>query len=364
MLFDHFSQQDIDVHNSIENITISRADILSADKSPLISEYEVYYPKEGSKFLHEAAIIAFCGVLYAAWYSCPEKELEGTSEIRFSTSSDLGKTWTEPKTVIQDKKGKILYCPPIFYIENGKLYLLVNEMIKADFMHALDLFVFEPDKDNFIIIWSKQIPFKINTNVIKMENGKLLIPGRIANQDDFPITPAVLIAENGFIDSDYKLVKIQENGNFTENIQFIHPEISPIVIAETIYMFCRNDNSNLPILFVSNDYGESWSKPKCHNIPFSNSKIYAGTLSNNRNYVIGNIYPGRNKLMIFLSQPNKLYFDSCYILQNGYSESLGYGDKQWSYPCAYEFNENLYVIYSVDNREGRGAALSVIPINI
>ncbi len=361
---EHYTEKDIKLYEQLEHMEVSKVDIANLCKSDSIAEYEVYYPKEGSKFLHEAAIIEFKGTLFASWYSCPEKELEGTSSIIERRSNDNGKSWTEPKEICRDETGKILYCPPIYHIEDGKLYMLINEMVSADHMHSLDLFVLNEETNQFEMLWSKPVPFKLNTNVIKMDNGKLLMPGRIAELDKFPKTPAVLIADNGNIDSDYRLVKIQKDGWVSDETELLHPEISPIIEDGVMYMYCRNDNSNVPLLYISGDYGETWSKAVAHNIPFSNSKMYAGTLSNNRKYIIGNIYPGRSKLVILLTEPDKSVFTEGYILQDGYSDKLGYGDKQWSYPCAYEYDGKLYVIYSVDNEAGRGAVMSVIPIDL
>ena len=46
-------------------------------------------------------------------------------------------------------------------------------MVSADHIHALDLFVFDEESDKFIQLWSKPIPFKLNTNVVKLNNGYL-----------------------------------------------------------------------------------------------------------------------------------------------------------------------------------------------
>ena len=87
--------------------------------------------------------------------------------------------------------------------------MLINEMVSADHIHALDLYVFQEEKDCFEFLWSKPIPFKLNTNVYKMANGKLLLPGRIAELDGFPNTPAVLISDSGKIDDDYIFRKME-----------------------------------------------------------------------------------------------------------------------------------------------------------
>ena len=94
-------------------------------------------------------------------------------------SYDGGKTWTEPSVIADDPEGKTLYCPPIYGICDDKLYLFLNEMVAADHMHALDLYVYKEEEGIFTKLWSKPIPFKLNTNVITLPNGKLMLPGRV-----------------------------------------------------------------------------------------------------------------------------------------------------------------------------------------
>ena len=99
-----------------------------------------------------------------------------------------------------------------------------------------------------------------------------------------------------------------------------------------------------------------------HNIPFSSSTIYSGTLSDRRNYVIGNVEPGRSKLAIFFSEPGSMTFTKEVVLQDGFSEQFGFGS-MWHYPCAYEYNGSLYVIYSANVTDSdRGAVVSVIDL--
>ncbi len=364
LILKHYDKKDIELLNTLSYNMISSVDTDKIAKTPKITETELFYPVNGYKFLHEAAIIEFGGRLFASWYSCPETELCGTSEIRERRSLDCGRSWTEPDTVCKDDSGKILYCPPVYHIEDGKLYMLINEMVSADMMHAMDLFVLDEETDKFRLVWSKPIPFKLNTNVYRLDNGKLFMPGRIAKLDQFPNTPAVIIVDSGRIDSDYRVVKLQDNGFISTEIEYVHPEMTALTDGAKITIYCRNDKSNVPIMYISQDYGETWSKPIAHNIPFSNSKIYSGTLSNGRKYIIGNIYPERSKLAILFAEPDADIFTVGYTLQDGRSDTLGYGGEQWSYPVAYEYEGNLYVIYSAVSEDGRGAAMSVIPIDI
>ena len=83
---------------------------------------------------------------------------------------------------------------------------------------------------------------------------------------------------------------------FADGSKFVHPETSLIVSDAAIYAFCRNDCHNVPILYISKDNGESWSEALTHDIPLGACKIYSGTLSDGRNYIIGNIGSAREKL--------------------------------------------------------------------
>lgn len=328
------------------------------------AEYEVSYPQPEFCFLHEAAIIKFGVKLFAAWYNNGKMELMGRTPIRFSTSEDSGKTWSEPKTVADDPSGKILFCPPVFGIDDGKLYMFINQMVAPDHMHSFDLYVYNEDSDSFDMLWSRPVPFKLNTNVYTLANGKLMLPGRIAEMDSFPNTPAVMISDSGKIDSEWRLVKIAENGDLPNGEAFIHPELSAIIDGETVYILSRNDKGVFPILYISKDNGETWSDAHSIDMALSDTKIYSGTLSDGRNYIIGNKYPGRTKLVMLVSEPGKMEFTKGLVLQDGKSEKLGYGI-QWHYPAAYEEDGKLYVIYTV-NIEGwtkRGAVLSVIEID-
>ncbi|MBQ8758181.1 MAG: exo-alpha-sialidase, partial [Clostridia bacterium] len=334
--------------------------------------YEVTMPDEEYGFLHEAAIIAFKDRLFAAWYNNGKLELYGTTPIRFATSDDGGRTWSKPVTVAVDESGKILYCPPVFAVEDGKLYMFLNQMVKADHMHSFDLYIYNEEKNQFEELWSRPIPFKLNTNVYKLPNGKLIHPGRISHElDTFPNTPAVMISDSGKVDADWRLVKIQENGNLPDGAAYCHPELSLVVCGDVLYGFCRNDYRDVPVVYISEDFGESWSMPNFHDIPLSSSKIYSGTLSDGRNYIVGNIRcqsdPSshvRDKLAIFFSRKGEMKFDKGFLLQNNKCrEEKFFG--MWHYPCCYEHDGKLYVIYSANTGDGntRGAVVSVIDLN-
>ena len=240
--------------------------------------------------------------------------------------------------------------------------MLVNQMVGPDLIHSLDLYEYDEAAETFALRWSRPLPFKLNTNVISLPNGKMMLPGRIAEMDGFPNTPAVLISDSGKIDAEWRLVRIQPDGNLADGSKLVHPEISAMIERGRIHMFCRDDERSVPLMYLSDDCGETWSGPYAHDIPFSNSKIYAGDLSDGRHYVIGNLWPGRSRLAMFLTKPGEAVFTDGFLLQAGVSEQFGIGE-MWHYPAAWEANGKLYVIYTVSIRNPkRGAVLSVVEL--
>lgn len=259
--FEFYSQEDLALFDSIEHVSFLEDGFTVDDikQNPDIETFLFQNPDKGHMFLHEAAIIEFKGVLYASWYQCEEKELQGPTPICGRRSFDGGKSWSDTEIIAEDKSGKIMFCPPVYGICDDKLYMFINQMVSPDHIHSLDLYVLNENTDRFELLWSRPIPFKLNTNVYKLSNGKLMLPGRIGEMDGFPNTPAVLISDSGKIDDGWRLVKIQKNGFLPDGAQLEHAEISAIVDGIKVYVFCRNCYRKVPIVYISEDNGESWS---------------------------------------------------------------------------------------------------------
>ncbi len=325
----------------------------------------VHEPDDRFGFLHEAAIIEYHGVLYASWYNCPKEELKGYTPICGKRSYDGGKTWTDLEVICEDKSGRIMYCPPVYGICDDKLYMIVNQMVAPDHMHALDLYVLNNQTDKFELVWSKPIPFKLNTNVVHLPNGKLMLPGRIGELDGFPNTPAVLISDSGKIDAEWRLVKIAENGDLPDGRKLVHPEISVMCVDNILYMFNRNDQRKVPLVYISKDFGENWSCAHNHDIPYVSSKIYAGNLSSGRNYLVANIDEfDRSKLAVYFTDKNSKNFNKKILLFDKENTNIK-NATACHYPCAYESDGKLYIIATVSYSEWirRGAVLFILDLN-
>ncbi len=332
-----------------------------ADVSPQIQTVSVCEPNDTFRFLHETAVIAHKGVLYAAWYHNREHELSGYTPICGKRSFDGGKTWRPLEILCEDPTTAILYCPPVYGRFDGRLYMFVNEMVGVDLIHALDLYVLNEETDRFELVWSKPIPFKLNTNVIHLPNGKCLLPGRIAELDGFPNTPAVLISDSGTADGDWRLVKIAENGDLPDGTTLIHPEITALEDEHTLFMFCRNDNRRVPLVYVSENGGEHFGAVTCHDIPYVGSKMYAGRLSDGRPFLVANIDKlDRSRLALYVGDAGSNTFSERAILFDKDRVPLR-NAVACHYPAATEHDGKLYIIATLNYEWSvRGAVLFIV----
>ena len=179
-------------------------------------------------------------------------------------------------------------------------------------------------------------------------------------------TPAVMISDSGKIDAEWRLVKVAENGDLADGTRLVHPELSAICHGDVIYLFSRNDLRNVPLVYVSKDQGETWSPAMSHDIPYRSSKIYSGTLSDGRNYLIANVdAQDRSKLVVYFTGKDTIQFEKCIVLYDR-EHIEDYSDMQevftCHYPAACESDGKLYIIATKGYKEWghRGAQLYIV----
>lgn len=359
-MHDFYELEDMITAAKMQSIRFLSEDIADIETS-VFERTHVNLPDNKFGFLHEAAIVEFKGVLYASWYNCPKNELQGYTPICGKRSYDGGKTWSDMEILADDKSGKILYCPPVYGVCDGHLYLLMNQMVGPDKIHSMDLYILNEETEKFEFLWSRPIPFKLNTNVVLLPNGKLLLPGRTGELDGFPSTPAVLISDSGKIDAEWRLIKVAPNGDLLGGKKLVHPEMTVVLAEDKLFLFNRNDQSRIPLAYISEDFGESWSQAVTHDIPYVSSKIYGGELADGRHYLICNTDRfNRSKMVVYFTDGEEVLFTKRLVL---FDEPDGYAWGGCHYPGAHEADGKLYVIATI-GYEGktRGADLFTVDL--
>ncbi|MBE6693595.1 MAG: AraC family transcriptional regulator [Ruminococcaceae bacterium] len=328
-----------------------------------VTRVTVHEPDETFKFLHQPTVIEYEGVLYAAWYNSRRKELRGYTPVCGKRSYDGGRTWSDIEIIAHDPEEKVLYCPPVFGICGGRLYMLVNEMVAADHIHALDLYILNRDTGKFEFVWSRPIPFKLNTNVVSLPNGKLMLTGRAGELDRFPNIPAVLISDSGRIDGDWRMIRIAQSGDLPDGTKLVHPELSVMCYDDRLYMFSRNDQRRIPLVYVSEDFGEHWSHAFLHDIPYVSSKIFCGKLSCGRHFVICNTdRQDRSRLSVYFTDRGDKKLACKLVLFD--RETAPHGNAEaCHYPAACEHDGKLHIIASLNyGWDVRGAVMFTVDL--
>lgn len=314
-------------------------------------------------FLHDAAIVEHKDVLFAAWYNCPDGEMEENALIRYRRSMDNGLSWSKVEIIASDKKLKgIMYVPVSLLSYNGILYAFISNMEGGpDLVTRCEVFILDEKNNSWSSSGFITGPFLPNCSPIKMDNDNFIMAGRMASKlGEKPTIPAVAISCGNKLTEQWDVIPLKYNGKLPSDENPDFPETTVIVDGTMITAFVRN-HSQYPLLFESKDYGRTWSDPLVHNFPFASSKIYAGTLSTGQNYVFSNIVSigYRDLLTLAVSSPGKKQFSKLWKIRDGFSNKLKSGP-EWSYPSATEYDGKLYVVYTSEKHH---CCLTIIPIS-
>lgn len=316
-------------------------------------------------FLHDVAITEYQGTLFAAWYNCPDGEMEGASVIRGRRSTDQGKTWSEVEVIAADteKKG-VMYVPIAFGQAGGQLYGFISNMIGPDLVLRCEAFVYPANGADGTGWISKGFigeGFLPNCAAQRLPGGNYLIAGRVADTPGAkPETPAVALSRGDDLTAPWDIVRLQPDKHLPDGHDLKYPETTVIVEEDGLVAFVRNDGGN-GLVYTGAPTGHTWSSPYTANFRIGSAKPYAGRLSTGQRYLIYTTpTPGyRELLTMAISKPGEAHFSAVWQIHDGADGVLGVGP-EWSYPCAVEAFGNLYVGYTSEKRH---AMLATIPIS-
>lgn len=317
-------------------------------------------------FLHDTMVTCAAGKLLMAWYNCSEAEIVGRTIIRGCWSEDFGETWSSPEIIAEDTSGSGLHYVPVTFQEYaGKVYAYVTAMKSHDRPVGLECRVYENK------IWRKvheyQEPLLLNTLVRKLPNKMLAAAGRMASKaGELPLLPVVAFSEDK-APADWRIRVLpgpwqepQQQGEFYEPF----PETTLFTQDDSLTAIVRGEKN--PMVYFSQDYGNSWMGPYDPELPVAAAKMEAGVLSNGTKYFIFNQRTDsndRSRLVMAVWPPEQDSFTRFYVLRDGYDKQLQTGP-YWHYPCACEQEGILYIscTASSDAENVRDGVLIRIPI--
>jgi len=325
-------------------------------------EHQVLYraTEDGYKFCHQQNLAVWQGKLFLMWSNGITHEDHNGQRILCCYTKD-GVKWSQPAVLTKDHDGPgPLACVSAGWHAAGDTLVayytaIVEKRPGIDERNAL---FYLTSKDGQT--WSK--PTKLAQGFFiegprRLPGGRLMMNGQWADRQ-----PRLRFTDASDGVSGWKDGKIPR----VENV-FTFPEPSWFVRADgTIVMIFRTKSGD-PWIYasLSNDNGESWSKPAKTNFPDATARAFAGNLPDGTAFIIGNpsrvpskTYPSigrRNPLTIALSKDGVL-FDRAFAIRSEDTSMRFKGINKldgWQYPTAVVWKDHLYVAYSI-NKEDEG----------
>ena len=320
------------------------------------AEYRSLHTAEenGYHFLLGAAVIRHQDVLRVSWANSWRRENDDQTILAERCSVDDGKNWSDV-TVIARAEGGYGRSHGVYFSYEGKLYVFCPRARYDRIDRYPDLqmegYVLNENGtyDALGVVLAED--FWPMCEPIFLENGTLLMAG--LKTDD--ASAAVALCDGKDI-TRWEMKKIPNPENFS-----YWGETTVLKFADRLLAVVRGGNTAHALVSESLDNGNTWSPLAGSNFPISHSKMYAGTLSTGKNYLIfsmrGRGY--RDTLAIAVGYDN---FDKIYIIRDGFDAPPKYMAKnEWCYPYAYEDTaaKKLYVVYAKNKEDCEMAVLPV-----
>ena len=321
----------------------------------------LWRPNPRFSFLHDAAIAAFDGKLFTAWYNSAKGEMKGETQIAGRISPDGGRTWGEVKTFASDPSGQKLYVPPAFLNDGRDLWLFYSQMSGPDLVQGVVARRWDKARETFVEAAHVDVPFLPNTSGQRLDDGRWMFGGRAAPAfGRKPQRPAVLISETADPAGRWHVREIAGETYVVDGktSAFDCPETALVAEDGVWTAFVRTHGATpdgcQSLRYRSVDCGETWTGPFPAGVRLEQVKATAGTFSDGRHYLLGNeqTWPKRprDRLALWLAAKGTLDFRPAAVLRDGFDPALGCRGP-WHYPAAVEADGRLHVVFTGGRRQ-------------
>ena len=322
-----------------------------------VEHVRVYTAEEGVyQFLHGVAIVRHKDVFYANWAAGPVDEHSLDECVRGSRSYDGGLTWSAPEMVAPPLDGDSSNSHGVYFSDGNNLWFFaaarhLEGTVEINTTEAYLLNETTDTWDSQAVVSRVFTPFD---EPQQMSNGKWIVGGSSV--------PKIAIFDGSNPLETWTVVRLP----VPSGVSYLWPETSLWVDGSEITAISRNSFADRALISFSKDCGLTWTTVAETNLPLAASKPFGGTLSSGQRYLVYNTpseWPGRTTLAIAVSKPCSKKLCRVWKIRHGEPEQPlyeGFGKfPQYSYPYAIEFEDKLYVIYSVGKED---CDLSIIPL--
>ena len=320
---------------------------------------------------HHQNIVKWKGEYWCSWDNCMVNE-EWPGQRTFISHSKNGETWSERILVADgdEEKGMLRNCGCL-YAGQDRLYAIIQE--KWDMVHATAPSMSAHEKMSYRNdLWASSDGVRwecIERGFIDakwvLENLRLTNEGRLMG----PITTHGLAPGVALWPGDDPAVKPQiiefpyegHPGNYFAGHDeglFLYGEASWYTDADNrIWMWHRDESGSTVLgVAISEDGGRTWSEVMRSNFPDSMSRVFAGTLTDGRYFLVGNqtcVFMDRNFFAISLSDDGAKYGKMYQLIKppvrqrfQGHLKCHGY-----QYPSCLADGDKLLIVYSVNKED-------------
>lgn len=320
-----------------------------------VQHVDIHTAVEGDyQFLLGCAITKYRDKLYASWANSYRFENDDNTILAQMTSEDGGFTWSNYKRISDVDKG-FGRSHGVYFKHGGRLYAICP---KAGFDYTVyaglkpEMYVMDDDGTfkNLGIIMDEH--FWPMCEPIVLDDGSIVMAG--INSEGTPSSPAVALCDGKDI-TKWEMVIIPNPDGLP-----LWGETTVLKLKNKLVAIVRSEGAvHTALVSESFDNGKTWSGLAESNLPISNSKMYAGNLSNGKNYLVFNARTDKYREMLCIAVGDET-FDKVYKIKKGYEKPPRFWKySEWCYPYAYEADGKLYIAYA---RNKEDAVLSIIPV--
>ena len=359
----------------------SQKETMGLEYAPGIEIVKVFSASDDTNHYNNGVVMtSFKGKLYCMWQTSPKDEDSEDTEVVYSISDDMGKTWSTPKNLSNPVEG--CFCTSGGWLSTeSSLIAYINVFNSENFKKNGGTTHFRESLDG--LNWSEQKNLLMHDgshlNGIFEQDPHKLPDGRIINAAHFQpgLKLCPIYTDDPTGKTGWKKGKFEYTDNGDQSV-----ELEPSFYIQSdgaLIMIMRDQKSRwFSLASKSDDRGETWTKSMLTNMPDSRAKQCAGNLPDGTAFLVNN--PGRvinenNKtwripLSITLSKDGFIFTKS-YLLRagkdgdypkqkyEGNAKTLGY-----SYPKAFIYENFLYVSYSTNKDDAEYTRIPIKEISL